>query len=246
MDHLTALILAAGKGTRMESELPKVLHKCNGKPMVRHVIEAASKAGADRIVVIAGYKSEEVHAELKDEVLYAEQTEQLGTGHAVLCAKELLEDEGTTMILCGDTPLVTAETLNKLEAAHIKEGNAVTVLSAILEDPTGYGRIIRDTEGHFLKITEHKDCTEEERKTREINAGMYLYDTAMLKESLAKLTNDNAQGEYYLTDTIELIKAAGGRVDAMPVDDINDILGVNTKAQLLEAEKIMQERTAGN
>ncbi len=242
MEHLTALILAAGKGTRMESELPKVLHKCAGKPMVRHVIGAAREAGADRIVVIAGYKSEEVHAELGDEVLYAEQTEQLGTGHAVMCAKEQLPDEGATMILCGDTPLVTASTLKKLAAAHEAAGNAVTVLSAVLDEPGSYGRIIRDGEGHFLKITEAKDCTAEELKTREINSGMYLFDTAMLKESLGKLTNNNAQGEYYLTDTIEIIKAAGGRVDAMPVEDINDIIGVNTKAQLLEAEQIMLDR----
>ena len=244
MSQLTALILAAGKGTRMESELPKVLHTCCGKPMVSHVIDAARGAGADRVVVIAGYKSEMVHEELKDTVLYAEQTEQLGTGHAVMCAADQLGDEGETLVLCGDTPLVTADTLKRLSEAHRSAGNGVTVLSAILEEPKGYGRIIRDAEGSFLKITEDKDCTEEERLTKEINAGMYLFDTAMLKDSLKKLTNDNAQGEYYLTDTIELIKSAGGRVDAMPVEDTNEILGVNTKAQLKNAEDIMSTRNA--
>lgn len=244
MSQLTALILAAGKGTRMESELPKVLHTCCGKPMVSHVIDAARGAGADRVVVIAGYKSEMVHEELKDTVLYAEQTEQLGTGHAVMCAADPLGDEGETLVLCGDTPLVTADTLKRLSEAHRSAGNGVTVLSAILEEPKGYGRIIRDAEGSFLKITEDKDCTEEERLTKEINAGMYLFDTAMLKDSLKKLTNDNAQGEYYLTDTIELIKSAGGRVDAMPVEDTNEILGVNTKAQLKNAEEIMSTRNA--
>lgn len=244
MSQLTALILAAGKGTRMESELPKVLHTCCGKPMVSHVIDAARGAGADRVVVIAGYKSEMVHEELKDTVLYAEQTEQLGTGHAVMCAADQLGDEGETLVLCGDTPLVTADTLKRLSEAHRSAGNGVTVLSAILEEPKGYGRIIRDAEGSFLKITEDKDCTEEERLTKEINAGMYLFDTAMLKDSLKKLTNDNAQGEYYLTDTIELIKSAGGRVDAMPVEDTNEILGVNTKAQLKNAEEIMSTRNA--
>lgn len=244
MSQLTALILAAGKGTRMESELPKVLHTCCGKPMVSHVIDAARGAGADRVVVIAGYKSEMVHEELKDTVLYAEQTEQLGTGHAVMCAADQLGDEGETLVLCGDTPLVTADTLKRLLEAHRSAGNGVTVLSAILEEPKGYGRIIRDAEGSFLKITEDKDCTEEERLTKEINAGMYLFDTAMLKDSLKKLTNDNAQGEYYLTDTIELIKSAGGRVDAMPVEDTNEILGVNTKAQLKNAEEIMSTRNA--
>ena len=169
MSQLTALILAAGKGTRMKSDLPKVLHTCCGKPMVSHVIEAARAAGADRVVVIAGYKSEMVHAELGDTVLYAEQTEQLGTGHAVMCAEGQLGNEGETLILCGDTPLVTAETLKQLSEAHRAAGNGVTVLSAILEDPKGYGRIIRDAEGAFLKITEDKDCTEEERATKEIN-----------------------------------------------------------------------------
>ena len=244
MSQLTALILAAGKGTRMEAELPKVLHTCCGKPMVSHVIDAARGAGADRVVVIAGYKSEMVHEELKDTVLYAEQTEQLGTGHAVMCAADQLGDEGETLVLCGDTPLVTADTLKRLLEAHRSAGNGVTVLSAILEEPKGYGRIIRDAEGSFLKITEDKDCTEEERLTKEINAGMYLFDTAMLKDSLKKLTNDNAQGEYYLTDTIELIKSVGGRVDAMPVEDTNEILGVNTKAQLKNAEEIMSTRNA--
>lgn len=239
MSQLTALILAAGKGTRMKSELPKVLHTCCGKPMVSHVIDAAREAGADRVVVIAGYKSELVHAELKDSVLYAEQTEQLGTGHAVMCAADQLGQGGETLILCGDTPLVTAETLKKLCEAHRAAGNGVTVLSAILEDPTGYGRIIRDKDGAFLKITEHKDCTEEELATKEINAGMYLFDTASLQASLGKLTNDNAQGEYYLTDTIAIIKEAGGRVDAMPVSNTNEILGVNTVEQLAEAEKIL-------
>ena len=242
MSQLTALILAAGKGTRMKSDLPKVLHTCCGKPMVSHVIEAARAAGADRVVVIAGYKSEMVHAELGDTVLYAEQTEQLGTGHAVMCAEGQLGNEGETLILCGDTPLVTAETLKQLSEAHRAAGNGVTVLSAILEDPKGYGRIIRDAEGAFLKITEDKDCTEEERATKEINAGMYLFDTAMLRDSLSKLTNDNAQGEYYLSYTIELIKRAGGRVDAMPVSDTNEILGVNTKEQLATAEEIMSTR----
>ena len=242
MSKLTTLILAAGKGTRMESELPKVLHLCCGKPMVSHVIDAARGAGADRVVVIAGYKSKLVHEELKDTVLYAEQTEQLGTGHAVMCAADQLPDEGETLILCGDTPLVTAETLKKLYAAHCSAGNGVTVLSAILDDSKGYGRIIRDAKGEFLKITEDKDCTEEERLTKEINSGMYIFDTKALKESLGKLTNNNAQGEYYLTDTIAIIKDAGKRVDAMPVSDVDEIMGVNTKAQLAVAEQVMAGR----
>ncbi len=240
MSDFTVVILAGGKGTRMESELPKVLHPCCGLPMVRHVIRAAKASGANRVVVIAGYKSELVHRELKDEVLYAEQPDQLGTGHAVMCAADQLGMDGETMVLCGDTPLISADTLRMLHEAHRKAGNGVTVLSAIMEDPHGYGRIIRDAEGHFLRITEDKDCTEEEKKVCEINSGMYIFDTAMLQDSLKKLTNNNAQGEYYLTDTIELILRAGGQADAVPVSDVNEIMGVNTKAQLAVAEQVMQ------
>ena len=237
-----AIVLAAGKGTRMHSDLPKVLHKIGDMPMAELIVKNLKRCGAERIVTVVGYGREEVMKVLEGQCDFAVQEPQLGTGHAVMCAADQLGQEGETLILCGDTPLVTADTLQKLCEAHRAAGNGVTVLSAILEDPTGYGRIIRDRDGAFLKITEHKDCTEEERATKEINAGMYLFDTAMLQDSLGKLTNDNAQGEYYLTDTIALIKEAGGRVDAMPVSDTNEILGVNTKLQLAEAERIMSNR----
>ena len=156
-----------------------------------------------------------------------------------MCARDLIGSEGDTVILCGDTPLITADTIKKLREKHKHESNGVTVLSAIVDDPTGYGRIIRDSEGNFLKITEHKDCTEEELKVNEINSGMYVFNSEALNFSLDKITNDNSQGEYYLTDTIQIIKSTGLKVNAMPVDDIDEILGVNTKAQLAEAEKIM-------
>ncbi len=242
MEKFKAVILAAGKGTRMESDLPKVLHKVCGETMVHHTIKAAKDAGATDVIVIVGYQGQLVKHEVVDVVEYAEQREQLGTGHAVMCAKDLIGTTGDVVVLCGDTPLITADTIKKLYDLHKREYNGVTVLSAILDDATGYGRIIRDADGRFIKIVEHKDCTEEELKVKEINSGMYVFNAEALNASLGLLTNDNSQGEYYLTDTIAIIKNAGLKIDALPVEDNNEILGVNTKAQLAVAEEIMKER----
>lgn len=244
MSELKAVILAAGKGTRMESDLPKVLHEVCGRPMVHYVIQAAKDAGAQEVICIIGYQGSLVKKKIVDVVDFVEQGEQLGTGHAVRCAADLIGTEGDTLVLCGDTPLITAETLRKLVQHHRKECNGVTVLSAVFDDPTGYGRIIRDEEGNFLRITEDKDCTPEERKTKEINSGMYVFNTEALQASLGLLTNDNAQGEYYLTDTVALIKKAGLKVNAMAVENRDEIFGVNTKSQLAEAERLMEERQA--
>ncbi len=244
MSNLKSLILAAGKGTRMKSDLPKVVHKCNDYPMVHYVIEASKEAGADDVCVIVGYKAEEVRASITETVEYAIQTKQLGTGHAVKCAKDFIGNDGDVIILCGDTPLITGETLSRLVETHRDGGYGVTVLSAILDDATGYGRIIRDTEGQFAKIVEHKDATEEERLVKEINSGMYVFNCKALSEALDKLTNDNAAGEYYLTDTIEIIKSKGLSVSAMALtgSSVDEIRGVNTLEQLKEAEDIMTNR----
>ena len=244
MSKLKAVILAAGKGTRMNSELPKVVHKCNGQPMVHYVIKAAKDAGAYDVCVIVGYKAKEVKASIYDVVEYAEQAEQLGTGHAVKCAKEFIGTEGDTIVLCGDTPLITGETLNALVEMHRKQANGVTVLSAILDDATGYGRIIRDADNNFMKIVEQKDATEEEKQVKEVNSGMYIFNSEALSASLELLSSNNAAGEYYLTDTIALIKKIGLKVSAMPVtgDKVNEILGVNTVEQLHTAELIMKGR----
>lgn len=245
MSRLKAVILAAGKGTRMKSDLPKVVHTIEGKCLVDYAIEAAMGAGADDICLVVGYKYEVVHETIKhQEVKFALQEEQLGTGHAVKCAKDFLGEEGQTMILFGDTPLITAETLARLKEYHIKNGNTVTVLSAMIDDPTGYGRIIRDAEGGFVKSVEHKDANEEELKSHEINSGMYIFDTKELKEALEKIQPNNAQGEYYLPDTLTIIKEKGLKVDAFALDDPEDITGVNDQEQLKEAAEVIRRRNA--
>lgn len=244
MNKLKAVILAAGKGTRMNSDLPKVLHECLGQSMVHHVIKAVEGADALDVCVIVGYKAKEVKDAIYDIVQFVEQEEQLGTGHAVKCAKDFIGTEGDTIVVCGDTPLITADTLKALVELHRKEANGATVLSAILEDATGYGRIIRDADGNFVKIVEHKDGTEEELAVNEVNSGMYVFNSEALSASLELLSNDNAAGEYYLTDTIALIKRIGLKVSAMPLtgDAVDEIRGVNTPEQLKEAEEIMMNR----
>ncbi len=237
------VILAAGKGTRMKSKLYKVLHKVCGKTMVEHVVEAAKGTNPDKIITVVGNGAESVKDVLAGQSEFAFQEKQLGTGDAVLAANDLLEKlEGSTLVATGDTPLFTAETFNNLFKKHEESGNSATVLTAKAPNPFGYGRIIRDETGAFQEIVEQKDCTEDQAKTKEVNSGMYVFNTEALNAALSMLTNDNAQGEYYLTDTISLIKKTGLKVNAMPVGDVNEILGVNTPEQLAEAEKIMQAR----
>lgn len=245
MNQLKAVILAAGKGTRMKSDLPKVVHTIEGKCLVDYAIEAARGAGAEDICLVVGYKYEIVRETiLHQDVRFVLQEEQLGTGHAVKCAKDFLGDEGQTLILFGDTPLITAATLTRLKEHHVKNGNTVTVLSALIEDPTGYGRIIRDADGNFVKSVEHKDASEAELKSHEINSGMYIFDTKELKEALEKIQPNNSQGEYYLPDTLTIIKEKGLKVDAFALDDPEDITGVNDQEQLKAAEIVIRRRNA--
>lgn len=239
---LKAVILAAGQGTRMKSKLPKVVHKIMGKCMVEHAITAAKEAGADEICVVVGHGADIVKSEIKSEVTFVTQDKQLGTGHAVKCARDFIGREGETMILFGDTPLITGATLKRLVEMHKFTGNAITVLSAKIEDPTGYGRIIRDLDGSFVKSVEHKDATEEERLCDEVNSGMYVFNSAELYDALDKITNNNAQGEYYLPDTLMIIKDKGLSVDAMVVEDATEIEGVNSRVQLAHAESVMKRR----
>lgn len=241
-----SVILAAGKGTRMKSDKPKVVHQVMGKPMVYYSIEAARQAGADEVCVIVGYKADEVKsaiaASVNDvKVDYALQEEQLGTGHAVKCAADFIGRDGDVIILCGDTPLVTGDTLRKALDFHKESGNGVTVISAMLDDPFGYGRIIRNGDS-LAKIVEQKDADEAEQAVKEVNSGMYIFDCAELQDALSQISNDNAQGEYYLPDAIEIIKKMGLPASAVPMDDADQIRGVNTLEQLADAEKIMENR----
>lgn len=243
MDKLKAVILAAGEGKRMKSKLPKVLHKVQGKTMVDWVIDTARDSGADDICVVIGHGGEQVKETLKDRnVKFAVQREQLGTGHAVMQAGDFIEDNADIIVFYGDTPLITAETIKKMLDYHRKEDNSITIISAIVDNPAGYGHIIRDENGLFVKNVEHKDATDEEKLVKEINTGIYCFKGTALKKGLSLLKNDNAQKEYYLPDTLEIILSDGGKVNAMVVDDADEFAGVNSRVQLAEAEAVMRNR----
>ncbi|WP_411169465.1 bifunctional UDP-N-acetylglucosamine diphosphorylase/glucosamine-1-phosphate N-acetyltransferase GlmU [Clostridium sp. MB05] len=237
-----ALILAAGQGTRIKSDLPKVLHKVCGKEMVNHVIDTMRKANIEDMDVIIGKGAELVKEKtaLKN-VSYSLQEEQLGTGHAVKCAIEFLKGKkGVVGVFCGDAPLIKPETVESLFKTHIENNNSATLLSSIVDDPTGYGRVVRAND-EVLKIVEHKDCTEEELKINEMNAAIYCFDIELLLNSLDKLSNNNNQGEYYLTDVIGILKEEGKKVGAVVID-YEETIGVNSRAQLAQAEEILRKR----
>lgn len=226
----------------MKSSTSKVLHEIFHKPLVYYPIEAARYAGAQEVCLVVGHKSEEVMKTFGDTVKYALQAERLGTGHAVMQAMDFIGDDGEILVLYGDTPLITAQTIEKMLAFHRKKKNAVTVLSALVDDPTGYGRIVRDESKHFVKIVEQKDATDEEKRITEINGGMYVFEAKHLKSALSKITNNNKQQEYYLTDTIEILLHEGYNVDAIAIMNPDDILGVNSREQLAQATAIMKQR----
>ena len=243
MANLTTVILAAGKGTRMKSKLPKVLHKVGGHPMLEHVMDAAEAAGCRDNVVVIGHGAELVRELVGSRARIALQAEQLGTGHAVLQAADTLQDfTGTVMILCGDTPLLEAEELKKFYAEHVKSGAAATVMSAMMEDPFGYGRILRDANGDVAGIVEQKDASEEQKLIKEINTGNYCVEAPLLFEVLRTLGNNNAQGEYYLTDVLAKLRAMGKKVGGVITADSEMIMGVNSRRQLAEAESVMRRR----
>ncbi|GIN93508.1 bifunctional protein GlmU [Siminovitchia terrae] len=238
-----AVILAAGQGTRMKSKLYKVLHPVCGKPMVEHVVDHISQLEVNHVVTVVGYGAEMVKERLQGKSDFVIQEEQLGTAHAVMQAKDALGDKrGTTLIICGDTPLITVETMSALMKQHEETGAKATVLTAHAEDPTGYGRIIRNADGDVAKIVEHKDANEEELKVKEINTGTYCFDNEALFEALDNVSNENAQGEYYLPDVIEILKAKNELVTAYSTEDFEETLGVNDRIALAEAERIMRAR----
>lgn len=243
MTEKYAVILAAGQGTRMKSKLYKVLHPVCGKAMVDHVLTQLERVGIDQIVTVVGHGADQVKQLLGDRTTYALQAEQLGTGHAVMQAEDVLgQKDGITLVTCGDTPLFTAETFKQLFACHEQQCAAATVLTAHTDQPFGYGRIIRDAAGTVAKIVEQKDATPEEAAVQEINTGVYCFNNQELFAALHQLSNDNAQGEYYLTDVIGILKQAGKQVGAFQMDDFTESMGVNDRVALANATRVMQQR----
>ncbi|WP_281828964.1 MULTISPECIES: bifunctional UDP-N-acetylglucosamine diphosphorylase/glucosamine-1-phosphate N-acetyltransferase GlmU [Lactobacillus] len=237
------VVLAAGKGTRMKSKLYKVLHKVCGKTMVEHVVDAARGVDPEEIITVVGTGAGEVEKILTGKSDFAFQEKQLGTGDAVLTAKEKLADkDGATLVVTGDTPLFTTNTFKNLFAYHAEKENAATVLTAEAPNPFGYGRIIRDDQGNVLRIVEQKDGKPEELKVKEINTGVFCFDNKKLFEALKHVDNNNAQGEYYLTDVLEILRNEGERVGAYKMPDFSESLGVNDRIALAQATKIMQKR----
>lgn len=245
MQGPVAIILAAGHGKRMKSERAKVLHEVCGQPMIRYVVNAARGAGARTIVVVVGAGADQVRSALVDEpdILFATQTQQLGTGDAVRSCQPLLEGySGPALVLVGDEPLLRPEPLANLLARQAEDQAACLLGTAVVPDPTGFGRILRDSANRFLRIVEQRDCTVEERGIREVNPSCYVFELPVLWEALGQLTTSNAQGEYYLTDAPALLQQMGRKVLALYVLEPNDILGVNTRQHLAEAATIMQAR----
>jgi bifunctional UDP-N-acetylglucosamine pyrophosphorylase/glucosamine-1-phosphate N-acetyltransferase len=238
-----AIILAAGKGTRMKSDLPKVLHQVAGRSMLDHVLSAVNATSVDETVVVVGHGADQVVATLPEGTHHVKQDQQLGTGHAVkIVAPQLANKSGHTLVIAGDTPLITSETLEELYNYHIEEGAKATILTAIADNPFGYGRVIRDEDGQVAKIVEQKDATDLEAAVQEINTGTYIFDNQALFEALEEVTTDNAQGEYYLPDVIEILKAEEEKVSAYVLDDFEQSLGVNDRVALSQAEAIMRHR----
>ena len=235
---LVTIILAAGKGKRMESDLPKVMHELAGRPLIDWVVDAALAAQSDRVIAIVGHGRELVMEELDGWVEFAVQEEQLGTGHAVQHAEPLLTDfNGNVLILSGDVPLLKTETIEALQKAHTDQANDCTVLTCIFDDPTGYGRIIREEFGDVRGIIEHKDASPDELAVKEINSGIYIVDSEKLFSALVSIKNENTQGEYYLTDIVGYFVDAGWKVGAYIVEDALEITGINSKEQLKALEE---------
>ena len=239
----TVLILAAGLGTRMKSGLAKALHPLAGRPLVAHALTVANGIGPERVVVIVGHQAEQVTAAV--EAQGAEivlQQEQLGTGHAVLQARQAIDRaNGPVMILCADTPLLTSGTLRDLAELHVKTRSAITLITARVENPYGYGRVVRGSSG-VMKVVEEKDATARQRKITEVNAGIYCFDRSFLSDALDRLDRNNAQGEYYLPDAIALARRKQRRVSALVCDDPREVLGVNTRKDLSVAEAVLRDR----
>jgi bifunctional UDP-N-acetylglucosamine pyrophosphorylase/glucosamine-1-phosphate N-acetyltransferase len=240
-----AIILAAGVSKRMNTKLAKVLHEVCGRPMLEYVVDACREVGVDKMYVVVGFSADSVkeHFAGADDLVWVTQTEQKGTAHAVLCCKDHLKDfSGQTLVLCGDGPLIRAETLRTLVEKHEAENAAATLATAVLEDPAGYGRIIRDAYGNIQGIVEHANCTAEQLKIREVNPSYYLFNNKILFEAAERVKLDKAKGEYYLTDALAIIIAAGHKVVAVTAVRPEEAVSINSREQLSDAGKIMQRR----
>lgn len=238
-----AIILAAGKGTRMKSDLPKVLHKVAGISMLEHVFRSVNAINPEKTVTVIGHKAELVEQVLAGQTEFVRQTEQLGTGHAVMMAEPVLENlTGQTLVIAGDTPLITGESLKNLIDFHINHKNVATILTAEADNPFGYGRIVRNQHGEVLKIVEQKDASDFEQQIKEINTGTYVFDNARLFEALKNINTNNAQGEYYITDVIGIFRENGEKVGAYTLKDFDESLGVNDRVALATAEGVMRRR----
>ena len=238
-----AVILAAGKGTRMKSDLPKVLHKVAGISMLEHVFRSVNAINPEKSVTVVGHKAELVEQVLAGQTDFVRQTEQLGTGHAVMMAEPVLENlTGQTLVIAGDTPLITGESLKNLIDFHINHKNVATILTAEADNPFGYGRIVRNQHGEVLKIVEQKDASDFEQQIKEINTGTYVFDNSSLFKALKNINTNNAQGEYYITDVIGIFRENGEKVGAYTLKDFHESLGVNDRVALATAEGVMRRR----
>ncbi|MDF9866706.1 bifunctional UDP-N-acetylglucosamine pyrophosphorylase/glucosamine-1-phosphate N-acetyltransferase [Bacilli bacterium PM5-3] len=240
---VNAIILAAGKGTRMKSNYPKVIHKILNKPMIMHVIDNLRTANVTDIISVVGYKSELVEEVIKDDSRFVYQTEQLGTGHAIMMASECLENQdGLTIIICGDTPLISSSTIEALIDHHLRNENTATILTGVLDDALAYGRIIRDDKNNVKGIVEFKDASDDEKLINEFNTGTYIFDNKKLFELINLIDNNNAQKEYYLTDIISIMYDKGYKVDGCILNDLDETIGINDRKTLAYAQTILQEK----
>jgi bifunctional UDP-N-acetylglucosamine pyrophosphorylase/glucosamine-1-phosphate N-acetyltransferase len=249
MSEKVAIILAAGVSSRMKTNTPKVLHEVCGRPMLSYVLDACRGAGVGKIYVVVGFGAEQVKKkfEADTDIVWVRQEQQKGTAHAVLCCKEQLNGfDGQTLVLCGDGPLIRAETLRKIIKKHEAEKATATLATAILDDPTGYGRVCRGTDGNIVAIVEHNDCTSEQLKIKEVNPSYYVFDNRILFETAVKVKPDNAKKEYYLTDAISIIIAGGHKVAAVAALRPEEAMSVNTNEQLGQVNRIIESRLSKN
>src|SRR4051794_6910620 len=234
-----AVILAGGKGNRMRSDLPKVLHPLHGRSMIQHAVDHVRAAGIQDIIVVVGYGRDLVMADLADQAQFVVQEQQLGTGHAVQQALPLLGGRQGSIVICyGDMPLLNPTTIRRLVDVQTGSGAAGAILTVVLDNPPDFGRVVRDAAGGVRKVVEVKDCTPAERALKEVDVGVYCFDAAALCWALPRLSNDNAQHEYYLTDVVEILTGAGRRVETVQTDNLEETLGINDQAHLQFAERL--------